>query len=289
MFDFRYHALTLVAVFLALTIGLLLGVVIGDQGLVSSAERDIRASLRKDVEEARVEADRANRKIAQHERFEDEAYPAIVGGRLDGEKIGLVGFGGLSDRTVRSVRSSLDQTGGRLVSVAVIREPLELESIGQQAKGTRYEELAKRPELVEAFGRRMGEQYATSGKLIRRVKSPLLRSSSGELTDLDGVVVTRTRANPKGDAGVVAENFEKGFIKGLESAGVEVVGVENTFSRPSQINWFKQQGITSVDNVNQLAGRAALVLSLAGAEGTFGTKASADTLLPRAVGAANSR
>ena len=58
MFDFRYHALSLVAVFLALVVGLLLGVAIGDQGLVSSAERDIRNSLRADVRDARAEADR---------------------------------------------------------------------------------------------------------------------------------------------------------------------------------------------------------------------------------------
>jgi ABC-type proline/glycine betaine transport system permease subunit len=34
MFDFRYHALSLVAVFMALVIGILLGIAIGDKGLV---------------------------------------------------------------------------------------------------------------------------------------------------------------------------------------------------------------------------------------------------------------
>ena len=46
MLDFRYHALSLVAVFVALMIGLLLGVAIGDRGLVSSADRNLRDSLR---------------------------------------------------------------------------------------------------------------------------------------------------------------------------------------------------------------------------------------------------
>ncbi len=286
MFDFRYHALSLVAVFLALTIGLLLGAVIGDEGLISSAERNVRESLSEDVQEARDETAKVKRELAQRERFEEEAYPAIVGGRLDGEKIGLVGFGGLSDRTVRSVRSSLDQTGGRLTSVAVIREPLALDELSEQARGTRYEKLGEDPALAEAFGRRIGEQYVSGGKLIRKVKNPLLRSSSGELSALDAVVITHTRATPSGKAGPVADAFEKGFIKGLETPGVEVVGVENSFSRPSQILWFKQLGIGSVDNVDQLSGQVALVLSLAGAEGAFGTKSSADALLPRAAGAA---
>ena len=49
MFDARYHALSLAAVLVALVLGLLLGVAIGDAGLVSSAEREIRADLRSAV------------------------------------------------------------------------------------------------------------------------------------------------------------------------------------------------------------------------------------------------
>ena len=63
MLNFRYHALSLVAVFLALAIGLLLGVAIGDKGLVSSAEHDVRASLRDDVRDAQAERDDARAQL----------------------------------------------------------------------------------------------------------------------------------------------------------------------------------------------------------------------------------
>ena len=43
MFDFRYHALSLVAVFLALGIGILLGSTIGDN-LASQANKDLSSS-----------------------------------------------------------------------------------------------------------------------------------------------------------------------------------------------------------------------------------------------------
>ena len=55
MFDFRYHAVSLVAVLVALVVGVLLGVAIGDAGLVSSAEKSVRASLHADVNRARDE------------------------------------------------------------------------------------------------------------------------------------------------------------------------------------------------------------------------------------------
>ena len=45
MFDYRYHALSLAAVLLALMIGVLLGVAIGDSNLVSSAKNGIVADM----------------------------------------------------------------------------------------------------------------------------------------------------------------------------------------------------------------------------------------------------
>ena len=55
MFDFRYHALSLVAVFLALGIGIVLGATLGDS-VVSEANKDVRSSLRGDVIDARNDA-----------------------------------------------------------------------------------------------------------------------------------------------------------------------------------------------------------------------------------------
>ena len=63
MLDFRYHALSLVAVFLALAIGIVLGVTIGDS-LVSDAERALRGNLRADVEKAHGDAATARSSVS---------------------------------------------------------------------------------------------------------------------------------------------------------------------------------------------------------------------------------
>ena len=124
MFDFRYHALSLVAVFLALMIGLLLGVAIGDQGLVSSAEQNVRDSLRKDVRDARAESAGLRKELAERRRFEQAVYPLLVDDRLAGQRIGLIGMGGLPDGAIRAVRRALENTGGRLSAVGIVREPV---------------------------------------------------------------------------------------------------------------------------------------------------------------------
>ena len=63
MFDFRYHALSLGAVFLALGLGIVLGATLGDQ-VVSTANRDLRSSLRGEVEKARSNARDASAQVS---------------------------------------------------------------------------------------------------------------------------------------------------------------------------------------------------------------------------------
>src|SRR4051795_839729 len=148
MFDFRYHALSLVSVFLALVLGLLLGVAIGDRGLVSSAERDVRASLRADVRKAQRESDAKSAQLAQQDNFLKEAYPLMVGGRLSGERVGILALGDVTDDEVSNVRDALEQTGGRLTSVAVIRTPLNIPILSQVAASDGYADLPNDPKLL---------------------------------------------------------------------------------------------------------------------------------------------
>jgi hypothetical protein len=287
MFDFRYHALSLVAVFVALAVGILLGVAIGDAGLVSSAERNIRESLRGDVRKARADAADARADVAAHDRFERDAYPALVAGRLNGMRIGIVGLGGLPDVTVERVKTAVRDTGGRVASVSVIREPLDQAGIARRAGTTRYAALGTDSTLAGPLGERLGLQYVLGGKLLDRVRPALLSSFSGTFKGLDAVVLVRSGSHPSGEGGVAAGAFERGLVKGMAGANISVVGVESTSTDPSQISWYKDRDIASVDNVDQIAGRAALVFALAGEKGAFGVKGTADELLPSAVGSAS--
>jgi hypothetical protein len=276
MLNFRYHALSLVAVFLALVVGLLLGVAIGDKGLVSSAERDVRASLRGDVRQAQDERDAAREQLRERDRFEALAYPALVGGRIEGLRVALIELGGGSDRMWDLTRDALQGSGAKLVSVSVLREPLDLGEIASAAKGTRYAKLTERNDLLHPFGTRIGIQFARGGKLLEAVRRALLAQGSGALAGADGVVLVRSPGK-LGDADAEAvSTFEDGLIHGLHALDVPVVGVETTDVESSQVEWFKQHELSSVDDLDDPLGRAALVFALGGQRGSFGVKASAD-------------
>ena len=276
MLNFRYHALSLVAVFLSLAIGLLLGVAIGDKGLVSSAEQDVRASLRDDVRDAQAQRDDALDTLQERQQFERDAYPALVGNRLAGSRIALIELGAPSDRMWDLTKEALQGSGARLVSVSVIREPLQLEQLATAAHGTRYERLVDEPELLHAFATRVGIQFVDGGRLLRQLRRDLLQQGSGTLDGADGVVVVRNAPDLDGDEAEAVETFEDGLMRGLRARDTPVVGVETTDAEDSQVEWFKGHELSSVDDLDDPIGRAALVFALAGQRGSFGVKPSAD-------------
>jgi len=274
--NFRYHALSLVAVFLALVIGLLLGVAIGDRGLVSSAEHDVRASLREDVRRAQDERDAARSQLRERAAFEQEAYPALVGRRLEGMQVALIELGGGSTRMWDLTRDALEGSGGKLVAVAAIREPLDLGQLAAAAHGTRYERLVRDESLLHAFGTRLGIQLTRGGRLLDAVRHALIGQASGTLGAADGVVLVRGGGELDDDDATRVEAFEDGLVRGLRAHDVPVVGVETADADPSQIGWFAAHELSSVDDLDDPIGRAALVFALAGQRGSFGVKATAD-------------
>ncbi|HYF25420.1 MAG TPA: copper transporter [Baekduia sp.] len=277
MFDFRYHALSLAAVFLALLVGLLLGVAVGDRELVSSAREELEQSLEDDVREQRQEAARLRDQLQREERFAGAVYPLLVSGELEGRRLGLLFLGAADDRVVGLVRRALDDTGGRLAWAGAVRLPPDLPALASRAEGTRYERLeADAEDLLEPFGFRMGAQLVLGGRLAERERPSLLQTFSGRLGRLDGLIVVRGGAE-EGDA---PATLARGIAEGAAASGLPAVGVELTRTEPSNVGWYRDRRLTSVDNLDDVAGRAALVFALQGAEGAFGSKGSAQALLP---------
>jgi hypothetical protein len=295
VFDYRYHALSLAAVLLALAVGVVIGVAIGDSNLVSSAKSGIVHDLSSEVASAQKETGHLRLQLSSEEAFANNLYPIAVHGLLSGRSVGLVFLGSASDRTNSLVREAVTQAGGDLVTVVAVREPPDLAGLAREAVGTRYAALGSDTskaglQLIERFGALAGRQLVSGGQnvtreLLSRARGPLLSAFDGQLEKLDGVVVAH--AQPSGMTGEQAQSataLESGMIDGMAGAGVPVVGVELSSTEPSQVPWYQGQGIASVDDLDQTAGRAALIYALTGSRGSYGVKGTADSLLPNVVG-----
>jgi hypothetical protein len=285
MFDVRYHALSLAAIFIALVVGLLLGVAIGDKELVSSARNDVRNSLRRDVAKANNQRDDARAQLAAQQQFIGAAYPILTGNHLRGRQIGLVLLG--DDRDAPGiVDKALAPTGAHLKVVAVVRDSVDLEQFADRAGGTRYDALERDPDLLGDFAKRIGIQIVSGGRLVDNARTALMSSLSGQFGGLDGVVVMRATEKPPSDKQTADRlaTLQDGIARGLVASGANVVGIEQRDSDPSYVSWYRERDLSSVDNVDEAAGRAALVFVLGGSDGAFGRRESAQALLPPVVG-----
>jgi len=286
MFDYRYHALSLAAVLFALALGVLIGVAIGDSNLVSSAKNGIVHNLDSEVGESRRQISQLQSSLDDEEAFANGLYPLAVHELLNGRTIGLVFLGNSSNQVNGLVRTAVTQAGANLQTVVAVREPLDLEGIDREAAGTHYAELTSSIPLVERFGQLAGRQLVSGGQLVdrellSRVRASLLSAFDGQLARLEGLVVMRAEPTNMTAAQTEASAaFDAGLLAGVAAVGVPTVGVELTSTEPSQISWYKSNGISSVDNLDDSAGQAALIYSLDGSRGAFGVKPTADSLLP---------
>jgi len=278
VYDYRYHALSLAAVLLALAVGIVIGVAIGDSNLVSSAKSGIVRDLGSEVGAAQRQNGQLRAQLSAEEAFANDLYPIAVHGLLRGRPIGLVFLGNTSNQLDGAVRNAISQAGGDVVTVVAVREPVDLASLGRDASGTRYASVGE----PGAGGTQLvsGGQ-ALSHELLNRMRGDLLSAFDGQLGRLEGLVVVR--AEPTGmspEAAQSADALESGLVRGAVAAGAPTVGVELTSSEPSQIPWYQSHGLSSVDDVDSTAGRAALAYALAGSHGSYGVKGTANSLLP---------
>ncbi len=70
------------------------------------------------------------------------------------------------------------------------------------------------------------------------------------------------------------------MLEGATSTRAEVVGVEESDANPTSVGFYIDNGISSVDNIDQPAGKVSVIYALNGAEGSFGVKDEAERLLP---------
>jgi hypothetical protein len=280
MFDLRYHVASLAAVFLALIIGIVVGVGISGKGFVSDSERSLFneriADLKSQLDSATRRGDGLARAQRAAQSFVADAYPALMEGRMTGKQVALV-FAGPDDSRIRSlVEQGLDDAGGSSpMRTRALKLPIDVPKLRQA--------LAKRPALaalatdrrIGDLGKRLGEDFVTGGGgLWALLSDDLVEEQSGTFAfPVDGVVVARTVSPQSG----TTARFLAGFYAGLGAAGVPAVGVESSQSADSAVVAFARKNLSTVDDLDTQAGRLALALLLGGAApGQYGVKKTAD-------------
>ncbi|WP_017589802.1 copper transporter [Nocardiopsis ganjiahuensis] len=121
MIDFRYHLVSIVAVFLALTVGLVLGTTMLQDPLLNTLKSET-ADLRGQSEELRAERDDSELLNAGADQFTDAVAGSVLEGRLLDRRVVLVAAPGADEEVVRALGGRVEDAGAEVVGQLLFEE-----------------------------------------------------------------------------------------------------------------------------------------------------------------------
>jgi hypothetical protein len=152
MYNFRYHLVTIVSIFAALALGLLLGVAVTGSDLVRDASSNLAESLTKQFDELNSTNEALNSQLQNAELLNGELFSAWRAERLKGRTVViLTRTPAPNDRLATELSTLINQSGG--IPIVVRIDP---------AKGFNLEDERIATELKQLVPEVEGETYETT-------------------------------------------------------------------------------------------------------------------------------
>jgi len=286
VFDLRYHVASLAAVFIALILGIVIGVGLSGSGVTKEADLKV-ARLDRDKARAEAQAYKEQRdQLRKASNAFDRVYPVVMQDLLLGKRIAVLFVGRVDGGLASEIETALTDAGAHpAMRTLALKVPIDVKQLDNAliAQGPQLERYVGDDKL-DVLGSALADEFINGGetpvwKALGRV---LVGERTGNVRQrADGVVVVRTIKPQEG----ATARFLRGLYTGLASSDAPAVGVEDTGTTPSAIPTFDDRGLASVDDIDLDTGRAALALLLAGARsGHYGVRDDAEAILPETGG-----
>lgn len=277
---FRYHVVTLVGIFLALGVGMIIGGSYVQGPIVETLSRRLE-SLNQQFSKEVAPLREANKRLADGLAA---TRPLLTHGKLTGKTVVLVQTGDYP-AALQGLNDAFMEAG----AAAVYR--VKLSSTASERLAVRADELRTQLKLSTD-----GDEKA-AGQVLRALAAAIYRSASSQTRD---VFSAANLAEWDGDfarqadyivlvGGSLEDNESRiraidiPLIGALKVLGAIVAAAEPSDAGASYMGALANTGISTVDNAETELGRIALVLALISERGDYGIKRSARSgLLPSA-------
>lgn len=272
MYNLRYHLASLVAVFFALAVGLLLGSVVAERGMISEQTASLVGDLERRFDEINATNEQLAAGLERDRGFAQAAVRPLVSGKLSGsDVVVLVGTGRIDG--VNAVHQAVTDAGGTVTTSSLLTYGLGLDTT--------------EPNGLAGYFELRGVEMAKPGEALQRQVAEALVAEwrGGEarpLTDLlvaEGLLGEASVAGTATvDAVVIVGNGEAGcdplalqIGQAMVAAGGASVGVDTSPVEGGTAAVCAAQGLSALDHVATPQGMVSLVWVLSGrASGYFG-------------------
>jgi len=121
MIDFRYHIVSLISVFLALAVGIVLGAGPLEESIGDTLTGEVD-SLRERASDLRTQLDETSLELTRTEDAFAATAPDLLDGVLDGRRVAVIEMGGAAGSTIQQVSERLTQAGAGVTGVVRVTD-----------------------------------------------------------------------------------------------------------------------------------------------------------------------
>jgi copper transport outer membrane protein MctB len=307
--DFRYHLVSLIAVFLAVALGIVIGTTQLNQPILNDIRNQV-TDLEQDKRSLEDRTQALQAEVDSAEAFQQAVAPALVGTTLAGRSVLLVTTGAeIADETVEEVTAMVDEAGGAVSGVVELQpgytDPSSQTSLQSYVTGSGRPAGIQLPEN--------GDAGVLVGSLLAQVlmippggpapDSAALSSVLAGLTSLDVLTLDGASVVPADYAVVLTAGVPAGedaeartatlveLVTALDAAGsgAVVAGDQASAGETGLVGVVRADpelsaAVSTIDNIGTAVGRISSVLALGreaeGTSGKYGTGEGAQPVPP---------
>lgn len=281
--SFRFYIISIVAIFAALGIGIFIGFTMNTQRFVIEQKDNISEMIETQLELLLQE----NQKLKNNERLlEDEieikdryielTYEHIIRNKLNGLNIAIIETN--NDYVTSGIGRDLELAGARVINVTTINKDIvNKENINEflnkfeiQNPRNPVEELVSI--ITESII--LGSNNFILGDLEREGFIELMGNYN---ENIDYIILC---GGSKEEPTKRINQVDKLIVEVAEAYNIPVLGVEKVNVDYSYIPKYQTLGISTVDNVDTIMGKVAMILVMEGANGNYGVKSTSMCIVP---------
>lgn len=279
----KYHIASLVAVFLALGLGILIGSAVpGDDTLFRQQQQQLLGTLESRMESVKQKNESLRASIVRLEtesnikgQFEKQTLPALVGGKLQGRSLAIIATAGC--KFTGELANTLKMAGASVQSVTVIERPNI--SAGKDILNNPGWPETSEKDFLAGVAREISLAIVNGDTTVLKnlAGQGVLKISGQYGNPVSDVVIIGGGADKKN---ITAINIDFHIIDFFKSKDITVFGAEESSSAYSCIREYQKKGLATVDNIETVPGHVSLVYAISGRPGHYGVKPTAKSLLP---------
>lgn len=277
MIDLKYQVISLVAVFLALGIGILLGTTLVERGLITEQKSEIK-SLQKTFGEIKDKNKSLNDELGVYKQYVEQTSVYVMSGRLAQRSYAVIAKREPDENAIGGIQDAVSTAGGVVPATITVAGSDVFNSQSVIEGLSAFFGLPPDPAALKS---------RFFSDMVNQLKGVPDQNWFNTMENL-GIIKLRGALTGPVTGTILLGGIDEDDLNSIDvpliqtfiSNGAPIIGVGSSETAEGVMEKYKQLGISTVGNVDSYMGSVAMVLVLEGRSGNYGVDKSAGRLIP---------